>query len=82
MNVWSQIVDAYANPKKLKCVKERKQHPYLTEKKCRTCGIVKPRSEFYTRPDRSINALKSDCKECCKAAQKVRDARAKEGKKA
>lgn len=68
MNVWSQIVEAYIKPQKSVEPAQkkvgRKPVAYVTEKKCTICGEVKPRSEFYSRHDRSPDALTSRCKRC------------------
>lgn len=39
-------------------------------KKCRTCGQVKPESEFYVNKDRGVIRLKNECKECMRQKQR------------
>ena len=39
---------------------------------CTKCGQMKPRTEFYSRPQHSIDSLQSHCKPCHIASQKER----------
>ena len=45
----------------------------VTEKRCSTCGEIKPAAEFYLcRPPNSKDGLQPRCKVCCKAYEKAK----------
>lgn len=80
MTAWGQIVSTLLAPApKLSEAPSRKYTTNTsTEKRCQTCGIVKPRTEFYQRKGHSPNAVSAKCVVCHLATQRAKNAAKRE----
>lgn len=66
MSIWAQIVEDYIGVMESKKKKGSALIGRIleTHKRCSMCHKVKPRTEFYKRPDTLTNDVSAKCKPC------------------
>lgn len=82
MTAWSKIIEVLLQPApKLTEAPARKYTTNTpTEKRCQTCGEVKPRTEFYPRRGHSPNSVSAKCIVCHLTAQRAKNAAKREAR--